>query len=141
MSCEGEPGRHFDNGDAVDRAMRRGAERAVRRHRRLGAALLYSEDGKIVERDPWSVKLPMVDPSALLPPPEDTHSCDQLEAILDRYDGLCREWGEDGRGSDGPLLWGKAVKRIEKRRGRWFAHNGEYALPVSYCPACGERLT
>jgi hypothetical protein len=124
----------------MDRVVRRGAERAVRCHRKLRAPLLYWVNGEVVEVDPWSVELPMVDPTDHLPPPEEAHQCEELIAALKGYEDLCEYWGPAGRGSDGPLLWGKAVKRIERRRDRWWAHNGEYAIAVRYCPFCGTVL-
>lgn len=133
-------GEVFDHGELVDRAVRRGAERAVRRHRRLGVPLLYSKDGEIVEVDPWTVELPMWDPDAELPPPQDVHRCDEMDEALRMYDELCEEWGRAGRGASGPLLWGKALERVEKHRGCWFAHNREYAVPVRHCPFCGTEL-
>ena len=48
----------FDEGSAVDEAMRKGWQRAVRRHRRLGIPLLVSENGRIVELDPFEVEIP-----------------------------------------------------------------------------------
>jgi hypothetical protein len=48
----------FEEGTAIDEAMRRAWYRAVRRHRRLGIPLLVSENGKIVELDPFSVDIP-----------------------------------------------------------------------------------
>lgn len=82
----------------------------------------------------------MFDPDAELPPPEDIHRCDDMDEALEMYDELCEEWGRPGRGASGPLLWGKALERIEKRRGRWFAHNREYAAPILHCPFCGVEL-
>lgn len=82
----------------------------------------------------------MVDPETLLPTADDAHRCEEMVAALELYEGLGEEWGRAGRGATGPLLWGLAIKRIEKRRGRWFAHNGEYAVPVAYCPFCGTAL-
>lgn len=55
---EQDIGAIFDEGTAVDEAMRKGWYRAVRRHRRLGIPLLVSEDGEIVELDPFEVELP-----------------------------------------------------------------------------------
>lgn len=48
----------FEEGTAIDEAMRKAWYRAVRRHRRLGIPLLVSENGKIVELDPFSVDIP-----------------------------------------------------------------------------------
>lgn len=48
----------FDEGTAIDEAMRKGWRRAVRRHHRLGIPLLVSKGGKIVEVDPSEVELP-----------------------------------------------------------------------------------
>lgn len=48
----------FDEGSAVDEAMRKGWQRAVRRHRRLDIPLLVSENGRIVELDPFEVEIP-----------------------------------------------------------------------------------
>lgn len=48
----------FDEGSAVDEAMRKEWQRAVRRHRRLGIPLLVSENGRIVELDPFEVEIP-----------------------------------------------------------------------------------
>lgn len=141
MSTENrDNGEGFDLGELIDRAVRRGAERAVRRHRRLDAPLLYWEDGEVIAVDPWTVELPMCDPEAELPPPEDVHHCDEMDEALAMYDELCEAWGRAGRGASGPLLWGKAVKRIERRRRRWWGHNGEYAVPIGYCPWCGTEL-
>jgi hypothetical protein len=51
-------GEIFDEGTAVDEAMRRGWYRAVWRHRRLGLPLLISKGGQIVELDPYEAELP-----------------------------------------------------------------------------------
>lgn len=48
----------FDEGTAIDEAMRKGWYRAVRRHRRLNIPLLVSKAGQIVELDPFQVELP-----------------------------------------------------------------------------------
>lgn len=48
----------FDEGTAVDEAMRQGWYRAVRRHRRLGIPLIMSRDGAIVRLDPHTVDIP-----------------------------------------------------------------------------------
>lgn len=93
-----------------------------------------------MEVDPWSVELPMVDPETLLPTPEDAHRCEEMVADLELYEELCEEWGRTGRRPSGPLLWGKALERVEQHRGRWWAHNGEYAVPICYCPFCGMPL-
>lgn len=57
-NTERDIGAIFDEGSAIDEAMRKGWYRAVRRHRRLGIPLLVSEDGEIVELDPFEVDLP-----------------------------------------------------------------------------------
>ncbi len=57
-STDQDIGAIFDEGSAIDEAMRKGWYRAVRRHRRLGIPLLVSEGGEIVELDPFEVDLP-----------------------------------------------------------------------------------
>lgn len=57
-NSEQDIGAIFDEGTAVDKAMTKGWYRAVRRHRRLEIPLLVSDDGDIVELDPFEVDLP-----------------------------------------------------------------------------------
>ena len=58
MACAQENTEIFDEGTAVDEAMRRGWYRAVWRHRRLGIPLLITDNGRITELDPFEVELP-----------------------------------------------------------------------------------
>jgi len=37
-------------------------------------------------------------------------------------------------------FFGSAIYAIEKRNGKWIAHNDEYASYISYCPFCGKKL-
>ena len=37
-------------------------------------------------------------------------------------------------------LHGPAVTEIYFWSQNWWATNGEYATPISYCPFCGEKL-
>lgn len=55
---EWNDGDAFNDGEAIDQAMRNGWYRAVRRHRRLDIPLLVSRDGRITEIDPHEVEIP-----------------------------------------------------------------------------------
>lgn len=48
----------FDEGSAIDEAMKRGGYRAVWRHRRLGIPLVFSKDGEVVEVNPFDIDIP-----------------------------------------------------------------------------------
>lgn len=57
--------------------------------------------------------------------------------IRDRLEA-CRRLDNEGAEA---TLWGSAITRIDKNAdGLWIAHNDEYAIPVCYCPFCGQRL-
>lgn len=76
----------------------------------------------------WGIdKLPYGDPQAI-------HECSDGDRHLQsaRWD---LEGDETYTG-----LWGPAVTRIERWKGRWWGHNEEYATEVTVCPWCGERL-
>jgi hypothetical protein len=68
--------------------------------------------------------------------PEDRHDCPKRKEHLGAGHGP----GWDDEGAPSERLWGDAVVRIERVGGRWWAHNGEYATEVSFCPWCGVRL-
>lgn len=60
MASNGECdiGAIFDEGSAIDEAMKRAGYRAVWRHRRLGVPLVFSKDGEVIEVDPFDVEIP-----------------------------------------------------------------------------------
>jgi hypothetical protein len=54
-----------------------------------------------------------------------------------RHAGLAERAAED---TPTEHLYGAAIVRVEHAAGKWWAHNGEYATEVSFCPWCGLRL-
>lgn len=53
--------RIFEDGTAIDRAMIRTHRAVILRHRQAGVPLVLWRDGQVVEVDPFSVELPVVD--------------------------------------------------------------------------------
>jgi hypothetical protein len=75
----------------------------------------------------------MRDLQKALEAPEEAHVCEER----DRHRGLAVRISD----TDPPEeLYGAAITRIEQLRGRWWAHNGEYATEITFCPFCGAQL-
>lgn len=62
-----------------------------------------------------------------------THTCSGRK----EHSGVSRR----GPGADLPeARYGPAFEEIECFDGKWWAHNEEYAMEVTFCPWCGVRL-
>jgi len=76
----------------------------------------------------------MRDLTEIFAAPEASHAC----AERDRHSGAAHRTHE---GRPPEELYGATITRIDRRAGRWWAHNDEYSTEVTFCPWCGTRLS
>lgn len=70
---------------------------------------------------------------------EETHRCDEFVAA----DQLLSQIQADAAAEDDvpdQLLYGPAIRQIDRCAGKWYAHNNEYSSMITHCPFCGLRL-
>ena len=69
-----------------------------------------------------------------------SHDCAAMREAIRLRDRLEASKRLDNEGAEA-TLWGAAITRLDKNSdGIWIAHNDEYAIPIRYCPFCGQRL-
>lgn len=66
-------------------------------------------------------------------PTEAAHLCEGGERLQRETRGV-----QDAETPE--ALWGHAVTHVGYAAGRWWAHNGEYASIIRFCPWCGADL-